>query len=551
MKNEKVLKKFESSGKTRTKKVNEVEQIKEIEKQKQINQNKKFFNIVIITIIIIFILVLSTIFALINMNNNTIMSGIKIQNIDVSGLTREEAKEKLNVIYDEKLKKNITLEYQDYQLVINPSSLNITYDIEEAIDKAYEIGRNSNIFINNYNIIFALLGKENIKIDMSISEENLSKMIDGINSEIPEAMEEVNYYIEENKLIITKGKEGIRVNSDELKERIQNILNSTLNIQYYIKIPVENKKPNDIDIDKIYKEVYKEVKDAYYTKDPFTLYPEVQGIDFNKEEAKSIIASEDKNEYIIPLVITEPKVKMSNIGTEAFPDLLGTFTTRYDESDIDRATNLKIACNKINEKVILPEEIFSYNKTLGERTIAAGYKNAKVYENGQVVNGIGGGICQISSTLYNTVLQANLQIVERRNHQFITSYVPTGQDATVVYGLIDFKFKNSRKYAVKIKASASNGIATISIYGIKEETEYAISVETKVLSSIPYTVKYIEDSSLAVGTEKIKQKGAYGYVTETYLVKKLNGNVVSRELLSKDTYNAMQRIIAKGTKVNN
>lgn len=546
MKNEKVLKKFESSGKTRTKKVNEIEEIKEIEKQRQVNENKKFFNIVIITIIIICVLVLSTIFALINMNKNTIMSGIKIQNIDVSGLTREEAKEKLNVVYDEKLKKNITLEYQDYELVINPSSLNITYDIEKAIDKAYEIGRKSNIFINNYNIIFALLGKENIKVDMSINEENLSKIIDGINSEIPEAMEEVNYYIEENKLIITKGKEGIRVNKDELKERIQNTLNSTLNTQYYVKIPVENKKPSDIDIDKIYEEVHKEVKDAYYTKDPFTLYPEVQGVDFNKEEAKSIISSENKKEYTIPLVITEPKVTMSNIGTEAFPDLLGTFTTRYDESDIDRATNLKIACKKINEKVILPEEIFSYNKTLGERTIAAGYKNAKVYENGQVVNGIGGGICQISSTLYNTVLQSNLQIVERRNHQFITSYVPTGQDATVVYGLIDFKFKNSRKFAVKIKASANNGIATISIYGIKEEKEYAISLETKVISSIPYTVKYIEDSSLAVGTEKIKQKGAYGYVTETYLVKKLNGNVVSRELLSKDTYNAMQRIILKG-----
>ena len=117
---------------------------------------------------------------------------------------------------------------------------------------------------------------------------------------------------------------------------------------------------------------------------------------------------------------------------------------------------------------MLPGETFSYNKTLGARSTKAGYKTAKVYENGAVVDGIGGGICQISSTLYNAVLKANMQTVERRNHQFITSYVPEGRDATVAYGVTDFKFKNTRKYAIKIKATASNGVATISIYGIKE-----------------------------------------------------------------------------------
>lgn len=114
--------------------------------------------------------------------------------------------------------------------------------------------------------------------------------------------------------------------------------------------------------------------------------------------------------------ITKPKVTTSQIGTEAFPDQLATFRTNYDGGDKDRTTNLQLACNKINGKVVMPNETFSYNKTLGARTAAAGYKNAKVYEAGQVVDGIGGGICQISTTLYNAVLRANLEIVERRNH---------------------------------------------------------------------------------------------------------------------------------------
>ena len=195
------------------------------------------------------------------------------------------------------------------------------------------------------------------------------------------------------------------------------------------------------------------MQDAYYTQNPFEIHPEVEGVDFDIESAKKML-EEDKEEYEIKLKITKPKVTTDQIGTEAFPDQLATFRTNYDGGDKDRTTNLQLACNKINGKVIMPNETFSYNKTLGARTSAAGYKNAKVYEAGQVVDGIGGGICQISSTLYNAVLRANLEIVERRNHQFVTSYVEAGMDATVVYGMTDFKFKNTRKYPVKIFASA-------------------------------------------------------------------------------------------------
>ena len=525
---------------------------KETKKQEKTKKykksNKTIISIVVICIIVLLLLVFSTIFAIININNNKIVSGVKIEGIDISGLTEEEAKNKIELIYNEKNNKDILLKYEDYEASINSELLEVNYDIESAINEAVLIGKKDNIFVNNYNILLALIGKKNINVNMSINEENAKQKIDDIGTNLPGAIEEVDYYIDGSNLIITKGKKGIKIDTDNLLTKIKNKLEDINDKNDIIEIPVVEQTPEPIDIQKIHDEVYKEVQDAYYTKDPFTIHPEVEGIDFNVEEANNIILAEDKEQYSIPLTITKPKVTTAQIGSEAFPDLLATFTTRYDASDKDRTTNLRLACQKLDNKVVLAGDTFSYNQTLGERTVAAGYKNAKVYENGEVVDGIGGGICQISSTLYNAVLIANMKVTERRNHQFVTSYLPAGRDATVVYGLTDFKFKNTRTYAVKLKASISNGIATISIYGIKEENEYTTSFETQTISTIPYTVKYVEDSTLNVGTEKVKQKGANGLITQTYMIKSLNGKVVSRELLSKDTYSAMQKIILKGTK---
>ena len=528
----------ENSKKKKIKSGN-IEEVKE--------QKRKIIPIIIIGIIFVAIIIFSTIFALININNTNIVSGVKINGIDVAGLSREEAKEKIDSIYNEKKQKDILLKYEDYDATINPELIDTKYDTDRAIEEAISIGKSGNIIVNNYNILFAIIGKKDIKVNIEINEDETKKTIESIGSNIPGAVVEPDYYIEEDKLIITKGKAGLKIDTDNLVEKIKENLKDINVNQEFIEIPVINKEPEQINIEKIHEEVYKEVQDAYYTKDPFTIHPEVEGVDFNIEEAEKIL-QEDKEQYEIPLTITKPKVTTAQIGSEAFPNLLATYSTKYDGGNTDRTTNLRIACQKINDKVILPGETFSYNKALGERSAATGYKNAKVYENGQVVDGIGGGICQISSTLYNSVLMSNMEIVERRNHQFVTSYTPAGRDATVVYGMTDFKFKNTRTYAVKIKASCSNGIATVSIYGIKEENEYTVSFSTKTISTIPYTIQYVDDNTLAAGTEKVKQAGANGVITETYIIKSLNGKVVSSKLLSKDTYNAMQRIILRGTK---
>lgn len=528
---------------------------KEIEKEmeKMIENRKKrkrtiIVSSVIIGIAIIIGLFISTIFALVNMNNEKIISGVSIEGIDVSGLSKDEAIANLQNIYDEKMQKEISIKYEEVETSLNPSLMEVSYEVENAVNEAYTIGRKGNIFVNNYNILFTLIGKKDIEVKLNLNEDVTKQTIEDIGVNLPGIVIESSYAIENDELIITKGQAGIYIDTENLLNLVKEKLNDINASEDYIQIPVINKEPEPIDIEKIHEEVYKEPQDAYYVEEPFAIYPEVEGVDFDVEEAKAILAEEGKEEYVIKLTITKPKVTIEQIGTKAFPNQLSIFTTRYDVSDKDRSTNLELACSKINGKVVLPGETFSYNQTLGPRTVATGYKNAKIYSNGQVVDGIGGGICQISSTLYNAVIKANLEIVERRNHQFVTSYVPAGRDATVVYGATDFKFKNTRTYPIRIVASAKNGIATVSIYGIKEENEYTFEFSTKTVATIPYTTQYIEDGTLSEGTEKVKQKGANGLQTETYLTKMLNGKVISTTLLSKDTYNAMTRIVIKGTK---
>lgn len=521
--------------------------IKDNKTRQKLYKNRKIHIIVISIVLIIILLVISTIFSIINLGKEKIINGVSIEGLDISGLSKTEAVEKLNQLYQEKKEKEIGLKYEDYLTTLNLTVMEVNYEVEKAVDEAYLIGRNSNIFVNNYAILFTLIGKRNIDVNMNLNEDITKQTIEDIGVNLPGVVVDSSYSIEGNKLIVTKGKKGISIDYQTLINKVKDNLNNINIINEDIEIPVVSKEPQNIDIQKIHDEIYKETKDAYYTKNPFTVYPEVEGINFDVETAKTIL-QEEKEIYEIPLTITKPKVTIKDIGTEAFPDKLSTFTTRYDVSSVDRTTNLRLACEKINEKVVLPGETFSYNKALGVRSAATGYKNAKVYSNGEVVDGIGGGICQISSTLYNSALMANLEIVERRNHQFVTSYVPAGRDATVVYGMTDFKFKNTRKYPIRIVASAQNGIATVSLYGIKEEEEYTFTFSTKTVTSIPFTTKYVDDNTLSLGKERVKQKGANGLKTETYLTKMLNGKVISTKLLSKDTYDAMTRIILRNTK---
>ena len=287
---------------------------------------------------------------------------------------------------------------------------------------------------------------------INYDEKTLKTLLDNISKELPDAVVESGYYIEGKNLIITKGTDGNIVDTSKTTQKIGEKLSNLNYVNEVIKLETIPKSPEKINIDKIYNEVHKEAKDASFEPETHTITSAENGIDFNVDEAKQILETSD-NECTIPLTVLKPNITNNMIGQEAFPDLLASYSTKYVASNKNRTTNLRLAAGKIDGTVLLPGEIFSYNNVVGERTISAGYKDAAIYQNGQVVDGLGGGICQISTTLFNAVLFSNLEIVELYNHQFIPSYATAGRDATVVYGVKDFKFKNSRNYAIKINCS--------------------------------------------------------------------------------------------------
>ena len=508
------------------------------------SSKKKIITILICAIILVVAIFASTGFALFNINNTKIISNISIEGIEVGGLTKKEAEQKILEKIEKNVEQNIIVKTNDFEYQFQLSQIEAKYDTNKAIEDAYSIGRDGNIFKNNLEIFKRKIKNKNIEVGIDYNQELLDNIINEIAVKIPGAVEKPSYCIEDKKLTITKGKAGNTINKEKFKEEVIKRLELEKQNEP-IELEIINVEPEAINIDKIYSEVHKEAKNAYYTKDPFQVYPHVDGVDFDLEAAREML-KEDKEEYVIDLKITTPEITTNRIGSEAFPDLLSTFSTKYDASNTPRTTNLKLAMNKLNGVVVSPGETFSYNKTLGKRTAEAGYREAGGFAGGRVVQTLAGGICQISSTLYDAVVYANLEIVERHNHMFLAGYVGAGKDATVVYGAYDFKFKNTRKYPIMLKTSIGSGVARIDVFGIKEDVEYEVEISSKILSYTPFKVVRENDSSLAPGKERVAQNGMNGCKSITYKILKLNGKEVSRTLLSSDTYDPMNKIIKVG-----
>lgn len=445
--------------------------------------------------------------------------------------------------------KEIILTYEQEKISIKLSELNLEYNIDDSIEKAYLLGRDQNIFINNFNIVKTILKNENLDINLSFDVNILNEKINSVSSMLPGIVQEPSYYIEDENLIITKGQAGIKINSDELISKIESEIYNLNTEDVIIEIPVSEKEPDIIDIEQIHSEIYKEPENAYVSQNPTTVHPNINGVDFaiTIEEAKEMLKI-DQEEYIIPLKFTVADITINDLGEDAFPNTLGDFSTLYDPSNKNRSNNIALASEKINGTIVMPGEVFSYNQIVGKRTIEAGYKEAGAYSGGKVVQEVGGGICQVSSTLYNAVLYANLEILERSNHYFETSYVDPGRDATVSWGTVDFKFKNNRTYPIKVEAESKNGICQITIKGISEENDYEVIIQSKVTSIIKKETQYNEDESIEYGVEMLEQEGHDGCTSETYKILKQKGNIVSTQLISSDYYHALNRIITKGTK---
>lgn len=224
--------------------------------------------------------------------------------------------------------------------------------------------------------------------------------------------------------------------------------------------------------------------------------------------------------------------------------MIACFSTYYGDSSQNRKHNVALACRKIDGTVLYPEDEFSFNDVVGARTIESGFKSAYIIQNGEFVEGIGGGVCQVSSTLYNCALLADLAITCVRAHSLAVSYVAPSFDA-MVSSASDLRFVNVSSSPVTIKMSADGKYLRAEMYGIETKT---IKRRSQTVENLPFEIEYRDDESIEVGKEIIDTYGKEGLRSKGYLEYYENGKLVKTVLIRSDTYSPQKRIVLRGVK---
>ena len=270
--------------------------------------------------------------------------------------------------------------------------------------------------------------------------------------------------------------------------------------------------------------------------------PERVGLEFDPVAAEPLLRAAVVSGEKVDLPLKKAKARITDEELSKITEVVSTYTTRYNEGNANRSHNIKNAAMRLSGTILMPGETFSFNKVLGQRTAKNGFKLAGVYNNGRHDFDIGGGICQVSSTLYNSVLLANLKVAIRSCHTFPVPYVPVGRDATVSFPAPDFAFTNSYATPIALSTKAGGGSITFSILGMKQDG-LEVKIESVGHTSWSRPVKEINDPSLPPGRRVVEEKGGAGHRITTYRVVYQNGQVVERQNLGVSLYNGGSRIV--------
>ncbi len=512
------------------------------------NAKKGKIAIIIILALLVIIGLAFAIFAMPALSDKA-YKGVYVGDVDVGGM-KEDAIEKLLEKEYGKYELNPQFSYSGTDFQIYGSQIDLAPDFAQTAKEAVSFGKDGNIFSKIKNM---LILKDNPKVlnvnltcDIDLLQYNLSEYLGDQFSDVEQYKVEYG----EDCLILTNGKKGRGVDGVKVIRDISEIFTRReLNSQ--IALTVEDLVPDEINPEIFCEQYNRNPKDAECTSDGgnITITPEIVGVKINASEATKIInENRDNHEsYIIPAVITYPDVTSAQLEAEFTDCVIGTYSTNYSTSSANRKENIRLASEKINGRILNPGEVFSFNAEVGPRTSANGYKVAHVYSGSKVVDGIGGGICQVSSTLYNAVVFADLEIVYRTNHSMPVYYVPLGRDATVSYGTIDFKFKNNKESPIKIEAIADGTNFTINVYGRKKYLK-DITIENAITGSNPFSVVEVKDDTMYEDERKIEEKGSYGTNVVTYKVIRENDEIISKTILAKSSYTPVSQVERVGTK---
>ena len=344
-------------------------------------------------------------------------------------------------------------------------------------------------------------------------------------------------------LYITKPADGRMLDAQKLEGDLTAMLQSGALTP--VACTYQEKKAQTVDVQTLHDQLAGEKAEAVCDKTTGEPTESRVGVAFDVSAVQAQLdAAAPGAEFLADAQVEFPTVSTEELQACMFRDVLGTFTTKC-AGPWGRHQNIKLASAAINGKIYNPGEEFWYNSTVGQRTAARGYQEAGVYEAGRTTTGIGGGICQVSSTLYYAVLLSDLDIVLRYCHMFNPGYMPIGCDATVSWGGPDFAFRNSRDYPIKIVTSYNDDTneLTCTILGTKVDDHYVVMTNA-VLASYDYQTVYQESPDVAPGEEVIDQYGHTGYHVRTWRnIYDGDGNLLSSRVEADSHYDVGNKII--------
>lgn len=438
---------------------------------------------------------------------DTIYPGVSIDGKDVGGMTPAQAAELLDSQgWEKKINTPLTVTtIGGYSFEITPMEAGSAVTAEELANDAYSCGRDENIFKGLINFVSGFIGVQKYEVSSAGHKADSVVIADVVDKTIYSAeenlnSEEYNLDIENGELRFIKGAGQIFFDRDKFVEAVANAVE---NYETELNFTDTIKAPTMPDFQALYDSLPHETRDAAFTDDGrFEVIDEIVGYDFDVAEAEKLWEETPVGEETgVALTVDVPAVTGDSLRSKLFCNLLGTATTYYPNSNDNRRNNLRLATSKIDGTIIYPGDIFSYNEVVGARTEEAGFLPAAAYVNGEEKEEIGGGACQVSSTLYCSTLFAFLEAVERENHYFPVSYIQLGTDATVTIPTdggraIDFKFKNNKNYPIKIVGRTNNEESSITfeIWGTLEDDDY-MPIEFDNSNNGQYKCDYVLEKS--------------------------------------------------------
>ncbi len=483
-------------------------------------------------------------------DDGKIADNVYAAGVNLSGMTKEEAASALKEVAASYTTTDLVMQLgeADGTITAEAAKANAVLDATKAAEAAYAHGRESFFRLNRGSSgeEYVVPATEYLTVDetylRTLAADAAELSSDAAVETTVTAQKGTGEDQRVQALVITKGKAFRKFTQEDVYNALMDCYAKAQFTGGVFTYPYEQLKP--LDVDALFEQYCTEAVDAYYDVQTQSVVPEVVGYGFDKDTLqKQLDEAKEGEEFTVSLVEMLPEVTEENLQDQLFSDVLGEYDSPHT-AIAARTNNLKLACEAIDGTVLMPGDEFSFNNVVGERTAAKGYQSATVYVSGESVPQLGGGVCQVASTIYYCALMADLQITDRAPHMYAVTYVPSGLDATVYWGSQDFKFKNNTQYPIRIDASVSGGYVHIKLVGT-ETRDYTVKLTYDVLATYAWKTveKTITDGSHKNG--EVITTPYTGYKVASYMHKyDKDGKEISTTQIAVSNYSKRDKVVA-------